>query len=144
MIAVDTNILVYAHREELAQHALARERLTALAEGAETWAIPVFCVGEFLRVVTHPRVFDPPYEAGAACEAISRVLASPSVRVLVPGDRYPDLLLAAIRQARAVGNLVMDAQIVAVCREAGAQRLLTEDRDFARFTGFRTATLADA
>lgn len=142
MIAVDTNVLVYAHREEMAQHRQARERLTQLAESAETWGIPVFCLGEFLRVVTHMRVFDPPYSAEEACEAIARVLASPSLRVLVPGDRYPELLLAAIREARAVGNLVMDAQIVAVCREAGARCLLTEDRDFARFPGFRTETLA--
>jgi predicted nucleic acid-binding protein len=64
--------------------------------------------------------------------------------VLTPGDRFPELLFAAIREARAVANLVMDAQIVAVCREAGASCLLTEDRDFARFSRFRTLTLADA
>jgi hypothetical protein len=143
LIAVDTNVLVYAHREESPQHESARERLRELAEGAATWAIPVFCVGEFLRVMTHPRFFDPPFTAAEACDAISRVLASPSVRILSPGDRFPEILLAAIREARAVANLVMDAQIVAVCRESGASALLTEDRDFARFPGFRTVTLGD-
>lgn len=143
MIAVDTNVLVYAHREEMPQHERALERLTELAEGTATWAIPVFCLGEFLRVVTHPRVFDPPYSAAEACDAMARVLASPSLRILTPGDRYPDLLFAAIREARAIANLVMDAQIVAVCREAGTSCLLTEDRDFARFAGFATATLVE-
>lgn len=144
MIAVDTNVLVYAHREELPQHARALERLTELVEGAATWAIPVFCLGELLRVLTHPRLFDPPHTTDEACEAVARMLGSPSLRILTPGERYPELLLAAIREARASGNLVMDAQIVAVCREAGASRLLTEDRDFARFTGFRTEALSAA
>jgi uncharacterized protein len=141
VIAVDTHVLVYAHREELPYHRPARERLTALAEGAARWAIPVFCLGEFLRVVTHPRLFDPPFTADDACEAMGRVLESPSVQVLQPGERFWTLLAQAVRQARATGNLVFDAQIVALCREAGASALLTEDRDFDRFPGFRTTRL---
>jgi toxin-antitoxin system PIN domain toxin len=128
-------VLVYAHREELAQHEVARERLVGLAEGDALWAIPVFCLGEFLRVVTHPRLFDPPYPVEEAVEALGRVLESPSLRVLYPGERYWPLLAEAVREARAAGNLVFDAQIVALCREAGVSALLTEDRDFARFGG---------
>ena len=76
MIAVDTNILVYAHREELPQHARARARLVELAEGAARWAIPVFCLGEFLRVVTHPRLFDPPFAVSEACQALGAMLGT--------------------------------------------------------------------
>jgi toxin-antitoxin system PIN domain toxin len=141
VIAVDTNVLVYAHREELPQHDKARRRLTTLAESAARWAIPVFCLGEFVRVVTHPRVFDPPFTAGEACEALERVTASPSLVVLVPGDRYLTLLFEAIREADAVGNLTFDAQIVALCRETGVSALLTADRDFDRFRGLRTERL---
>jgi len=68
--------------------------------------------------------------------AIDRILESPSLRVLHPGQRFMSLFLAAVREANAVGNLVFDAQIVAVCREAGVSRFLTEDRDFARFKKF--------
>lgn len=141
MIAVDTNILIYGHREELPKHAAARRRLTELAEGAALWGIPVFCLGEFLRVVTHPRLFDPPHSARESCEALGRILASPSVSILMPGPGYPELLLQAITGADAVGNLVFDAQIVAVCRESGVSALLTEDRDFDRFPGFGTVRL---
>ena len=133
MIAIDTNILVYAHREELPKHGAARARLVGLAEGRAPWAVPVFCLGEFLRVITHPRLFDPPHTSGEAEEALARLLASPSVTVLNPGPEYPTLLGAAVREANAVGNLVYDAQIVAVCRESGVTTLLTEDRDFRRF-----------
>lgn len=141
MIAVDTNVLVYAHREELPQHRPARRRLVELAESPARWAIPVFCLGEFLRVVTHPRLFHPPFEIGEACEALDRVLGSPSLVVLTPGDRFWPLLSRAANEARATGNLVFDAQIVALCREGGVSALLTEDRDFDRFPGFPTLHL---
>ena len=101
----------------------------------------MFCIGEFVRVITHPRLFDPPYSANEACEALTRLLASPSVTVVVPGPAYPALLGEAIREANAIGNLVFDAQIVALCRENGISRLLTEDRDFDRFKGLVTEHL---
>jgi uncharacterized protein len=141
VIAVDTNVLVYAHREELPQYRRARARLIELAEGPARWAIPVFCLGEFLRVVTHPRLFDPPFEIIEACDALDRVLTSPSLTVLTPGDRFWPLLSRATHDAHAIGNLVFDAQIVALCREAGVSALLTEDRDFDRFPGFSTVRL---
>ena len=133
MLLPDVNVLIYAHREELPAHGRARQRLVALAEGAARWAIPVFCLGEFLRVITHPRLFDPPFTAAEGCEALGRVLASPSLAILTPGEHYWPLLAEAVREADAIGNLVFDAQIVALCREAGVRRLLTEDRDFDRF-----------
>lgn len=68
MIAVDTNVLIYAHREEMPYHSQALAWLRHLAEGQEPWVTPVFCLGEFIRVVTHPRVFDPPTPLVAACK----------------------------------------------------------------------------
>ena len=133
MIAVDTNVLVHVHRQDSPKHDAAHTRVVALAESPSRWAIPVFCIGEFVRVITHPRLFHAPHSAEEACEALSRLLASPSVTVLCPGPEYPALLKETIREANAVGNLVFDAQIVAVCRESGVSRLVTEDRDFERF-----------
>jgi predicted nucleic acid-binding protein len=60
LIAVDTNVLVYAHREETPWHDIAKRRLTELAEGRPAWAIPWPCVHEFLAIVTHLRIFSPP------------------------------------------------------------------------------------
>jgi len=141
VIAIDTNILVYAHREELPQHRRAKDRIIELAEGAAAWAIPVFCLGEFLRIVTHPRVFDPPTPPDEACEALTRVMQSPSLRILSPGERYWSLLETAVRESDATGNLVFDAQIAALCIEAGVAALITEDRDFDRFPKLRTHRL---
>ncbi len=141
MTAVDTNILVYAHRAELPLHAAARARLTELAESPARWGIPVFCVGEFMRVVTHPRLFNPPHSAEEACEAVARLLSSPSATLLSPGPGYARLLTESVRDGGTIGNLVFDSQIVAVCREHGVSCLLTEDRDFDRFRRLRTERL---
>lgn len=141
MIAVDTNILVYAHRQELPAHKAALQAVRRLAEGIFPWGIPVFCLGEFLRVVTHPRVLNPPSTLEQALSALDGLLASPSVRVLSPGARYPGLLAQALRAGDARGNLAFDAQIAAVCAEHGAVTLLTLDRDFSRFPAIRPAGL---
>jgi toxin-antitoxin system PIN domain toxin len=141
VIAVDTNVLVYAHRAEVAQHRLAEGRLRAMATGAGAWAIPVFCLGEFVRVVTHPKVFSPASTIDEALGALAALVESESLHVLAPGERYPELLAEAIRAGRATGNLVFDAQIAAVCREHGVSDLLTLDRDFARFPGLRLHSL---
>lgn len=144
MIAVDTNILVYADRSELPQHARALAALRELAEGRDAWALPVFCLGEFVRVVSHPRLFDPPTPASEAVAAVAALLESPSVRLLSPGRRYWELFAELVREGGVSGNLVFDAQIAAVCLEHGARTLLTEDRDFARFARITVRPLASA
>lgn len=141
MIAVDTNVLVYAHRQESPQHDRALREVRGLAEGGDLWAIPVFVLGEFLRVVTHPRIFSPPTSREVAVSALENLLRSPSVRVLYPGSRYWTLLQTALEDADGRGNLVLDAEIVAVCRENGVREILTEDRDFQRFTDVRSHRL---
>jgi len=142
MISVDTNILLYAYREESPLHEAALRAIHRLAEGHEAWAVPIFCVGEFLRVVSHDRIFDPPTPILDAVTAIESLLASPSSRLLVPGDRYLPLLRGVIAESGVRGNLVFDAQVAAVCLEHGATTLLTEDRDFSRFRGITTVSLA--
>ncbi len=142
MIAVDTNILLYADREETPQHRAALRALRRLAEGHEAWAIPIQCVGEFLRVVSHDRVFQPPTPIGEALASIETLLASPAARLLLPGNRYLQILRDVIARSGVRGNLVFDAQIAAVCLEHGATTLLTEDRDFTRFQGLKPLSLA--
>ena len=133
MIAVDTNVLIYAHRAETDLHATAAGELVALAEGAAHWGLPIFCAVEFLRVVTHRRVFNPPSTLAQAVDFLEGVSASPSCRIILPGGGFFGLLTAASRRADARGNLMFDAQIAALCREHGISELLTNDRDFERF-----------
>ena len=133
MIAIDTNILVYARREELGPHTRALATLTKLAEGSRLWALPVFCIGEFLRVVSHPRLFDPPTAIPAALKFIDALLQSPTARVLLPAEGYLSLLGEILGDTGVSGNLIFDAQIAALCVQSGVKQILTEDRDFTRF-----------
>ena len=141
MIAVDTNVLVAAHRLDAARHQQALGWVRSLAEGLEPWAIPVFCLGESVRVVTHRRVFDPPSTIAQAIDAVDALLESPSVRILMPATGHWSLLRTSIAAGEATGNLVFDAQIAALCREHGVERLLSEDRDFRRFPALTLVTL---
>lgn len=140
MIAIDTNVLVYAHREEYPLHAQAKARIVGLALGPAPWGVPVFCLGEFLRVVTHRRVLNPPSSLEQAVAFLDRLHDSDSFRVLLPDVDYWADLKATIEGAAIRGNLAFDAQIAALCMRHGAT-LLTVDRDFARFT-IATETLS--
>jgi toxin-antitoxin system PIN domain toxin len=142
VIAVDTNILIYAHRRESAHHHAALEKITAIAESDAPWALPVFCLAEFVRVVTHLRVFDPPSSLSEALDFIAELMKSPSLRLLNPTAAFPRAFNEACVAGKVRGNLVFDAQIAAVCREHGIDELLTADRDFARFATLRIAGLA--
>ena len=114
-------------------HGTASSRLVALAEGAERWALPVFCVTEFMRVVMHRRVFNPPSTVARATAFIEGIADAPSCKVVRPGPEFLELLIAVSRQADSRGNLTFDAQIAALCREHGIDTILTNDRDFERF-----------
>ncbi len=86
---------------------------------------------------THPRLFDPPHTAVEACGTLAQLLSLGNAVVLRPGPEYPARLMDAVREVGAVGNLIFDAQVVALCRECAVTALLTEDRDFDRFEEFR-------
>ena len=133
MIAVDTNILVYAHREEYPSHARAKARIVELALGSAPWGVPVFCLGEFVRVTTHKKVHNPPSSLQQATAFLDRLSESETFRHLLPDVDYWTDLKTALELAGARGNLAFDAQIAAVCVRHGAT-LLTADRDFARFS----------
>jgi hypothetical protein len=133
MIAVDTNLLVYAHREDSPWHEVALSRLTELAEGQSPWAIPWPCFHEFLAIVTHPRIYAPPTPLPAALDQVQAWLESPSLVLLAEGDGYWPTLLDFLSVARAAGGQVHDARIAALCKFHGVQELWTADREFSRF-----------
>lgn len=133
MQAVDTNVLVYSEIVTSTHHRAARRVLTALAEGVVPWAIPWPCVYEFLRVVTHPRVFSPPVPMDIALHDLSEILASPTLLLLSETDRHAQVMKMMVAESGVTGNLLHDAHIAALCIEHGVSELLTGDRDFSRF-----------
>jgi hypothetical protein len=137
MQAIDTNILIHAEVESSPRHRPALDVLRRLAQGALPWAIPWPCLYEFLRAVTHPRVFHPPVPLGVALEDLKQVLASPSLFLLAETGRHTSVLEQVLHQAGATGNLIHGAHIVALCIEHGVAELISGDRDLSRFEGLK-------
>ncbi|MFN0137934.1 MAG: type II toxin-antitoxin system VapC family toxin [Phycisphaerae bacterium] len=135
MTAVDTNILVYAHRRDSVWHAPAVEVIRELAEGAEPWMIPWPCVHEFLAVVTHPRVYKPASTMNEATRQVDIWMRSPSLMICGESDTHWSVLCAALRQGKVAGPQVHDARIAALCQSLQVTELLSADRDFSRFAG---------
>src|SRR6266850_6013106 len=133
MKAIDTNVLVYSEIISSTHHRTARLLLTELAEGRAPWAIPWPCVYEFLRVVTHSRVFAPPVPLEIAVHDLGQILASPTLVLLAETERHAEVMMAVVKESEAAGNLLQDAHIAALCIEHGVSELLTGDRDFSRF-----------
>lgn len=133
MIAVDTNILVYAHREDSEWHAAASARVAELAEGRGAWAIPWPCVHEFMAIATHPKIFNPPTPLAAAIDQVEAWLESPTVHLLAESELHWPQLRTLIENGKVVGARVHDARIAALCLQHGVRELWSADRDFGRF-----------
>jgi uncharacterized protein len=137
MIAVDTNVLVYAHREDSAWHAGAFARIKELAEDRSPWAIPWPCVHEFLAIVTHPRIFAPPTPLEAAIDQVHAWMESPSLVLLGETANHWGHLRTFLLIGQIAGPLVQDARIAALCKAHGVSEIWTADRDFSRFPGLK-------
>lgn len=135
MIALDTNILVYAHRKDSPFHEAAFRRVMELAEGPAIWAIPWPCVHEFLAVVTHPRVYAPPTPLARALDQVDAWLESPTLALLTESAEHWSTLRALLAGGRIAGAQVHDARVAALCRQHGVRELWSADRDFSRFSG---------
>jgi uncharacterized protein len=135
MTAVDTNVLVYAHRRDSPYHAAAAAAIKRLAEGAAPWGIPWPCVHEFLSVSTNPRIFKPPSPLEVAIRQVEIWMESPNLRLLAESSGYWNELRTALLGGKLAGAKVHDARIHAICRAAGVRELWSADRDYSRMRG---------
>lgn len=139
MIAVDTNLLVYAHRRESRAHDQSRRVLATLAEGDRPWAIPWPCCYEFFSIVTNRRIWrgaqSTPDQAWSQLKAWTD---SPTNRLLGETRDFLDILERLLQRPRVRGPVVHDARLAAICLAHGIDELLTRDRDFAHFPELRT------
>lgn len=137
MIAVDTNILVYAHRADAPFHEEAFEAVRGLAEGESSWAIPWPCVHEFLSKVTHRRIFKNPTPLQRAIEQVAEWLRSPWGGAIGEPEGYLEVLSSTLLEARVSGAKIHDGRIAAICAAHGVDELWSADRDFGRFSSLR-------
>lgn len=137
MIAVDTNLLIYAHRRESAFHGRAAVLLRGLADGPTQWAIPWPCIHEFYGVATHARVFSPPSTPTEALNQIELWLESPTLVLLGEDEASWTYLRDLLGATQTRGPKVHDARIAALCLRHGVSELWSADRDFSRFPALR-------
>jgi len=136
MILPDVNVLVYAFREDTPGHAGYREWLRSRVSAQEAFGLSELVLSGTLRVLTHPRVLDPPTPLDRALEFVEALRAQPNAVLIQPASRHWEIFRRLCRLAGAKGSLVADAYHAALAIEHGCE-WITTDRDFARFPGLR-------
>ena len=133
---IDANLLVYAKMRALPQHGKARAWLEGALNGSERVGLPWPSLLAFLRLTTHPRIFDPPLASSTAWDQVREWLGLRIVWVPGPTEDHPAALGRMIEATRASGNLLPDAHLAAIALEHGLV-VCSTDGDFARFPGIR-------
>lgn len=138
VIAVDTNILVYAHRTDSPFHDRARSTLESLASGVRQWAVPWPCAHEFFAVVTHPRIYRTPTPPETAVAQLRALAALENLTLIGEAEDHLNHLVPLAMAAKARGAMIHDARIAAICLSHGVAEFWSADRDFSRFPALRS------
>lgn len=136
MVLVDVNILVYAYREEMPGHRAYLDWLRNRMESEQPYGLSDLVLSGFLRLVTHPKIFDPPSPLKSALQFANELRDQPNCAIVTPGPRHWEIFSRLCEAAGAAGNLIADAYLAALAIESGCE-LITADSDFARFPGLR-------
>ncbi len=137
MIAIDTNLLIFAHRRDSGLFEKASSVLRELVEGEKTWAIPWPCIHEFFSIVTHPKVFKPASTIEQAIHQIEIWMESPRLHLLGEETDYWPYLKSIVQEGKIIGPKVHDAKIAAICIQNNVKTLWSADRDFSRMKGLQ-------
>ena len=134
MFLVDTNILVYTADEDSPFHNQCRKLIEEWRIQTSPWYVTWGILYEFLRVSTHVRVFRKPWSVTEAWSYVKAVLKSPSIGIMIAGERHADVAAEVIKNLPSLsGNILHDAQTAILMREHGIKRIYTRDTDFHRF-----------
>ena len=133
MIAVDSNLLIYSHREDSRFHDAAREMIEGLRHQSAPWGIPWPCVHEFIGIATHPGIYKPASTLAEALGFLDALFASPHLHLLAESPGYFEKLRDIASAARLKGPRIHDARIAALCLHHGVSELWSADRDFSAF-----------
>jgi toxin-antitoxin system PIN domain toxin len=134
MILPDVNILIYAHRADAPNHAAYRQWLEDEINSDQAFGLSELVLSAFLRIVTHPRIFDPPSEMAVAMAFANQIRQRPNCVLISPSPRHWSIFTRLCAEAGVKGNLVPDAYLAALAIDSGSE-WITTDRDFSRFSG---------
>ena len=136
MMLMDVNVLVYAHREDAKDHSAFRDWLESVINSNTAYGFSELVLSGFIRVVTHPEVFEKPSSLEVACAFAQQIRSAENAVCLAPGRNHWDLFLRCAQSIAAQGNDVPDAYHAALALEWDCD-WLTADKGFRRFKGLR-------
>ncbi len=136
MYLFDVNILIYAHREDSHHHSVITQFIEDGIQQNKSFGFSNLALSGFLRVITHPKVFNPPSEIEKALDFIDSIIKHTNGVEIAPGPKHWGIFTDLCRKSGAKGNLVPDAYYAAIAIENRCT-WVTTDRDFTRFNGLK-------
>lgn len=134
MMLMDVNVLVYAHREDVKNHLLYREWLESVIDSAMAYGFSELVLSGFIRIVTHPKIFEQPSSLDAAIGFAEQIRSGRQAVCLAPGRNHWELFVRCLESIAATGNDVADAYHAALAMEWDCD-WVTTDKGFRRFKG---------
>ena len=136
MFLMDVNVLVYAHREDAANHSAYRQWLESIINGQASFGYSELVLSGFLRIVTHPKVFEIPSALLSAICFTEQIRSLPNAVCLAPGAMHWTIFKECLEQINATGNDIPDAYHAALAMEWGCE-WVTADKGFKHFKGLK-------
>ena len=136
MMLMDVNVLVYAHREDVKEHLSYRDWLESVINSNAAYGYSELVLSGFIRVVTHPKVFEKPSSPEVAIAFAQQIRSAGQAVCLAPGRNHWDLFLQCVQSISAQGNDIPDAYHAALALEWDCD-WVTADKGFRRFKGLR-------
>ena len=136
MYLMDVNVLVYAHRTDAANHSAYRQWLESVVNGPASFGYSELVLSGFLRIVTHPKVFEAPSTLLSAIRFTEQIRSLTNAVCLAPGAMHWQIFMGFMEQINARGNDITDAYHAALAMEWGCE-WVTTDKGFKRFKGLK-------
>lgn len=129
---VDANLLLFARDRSSSFHDAASTWLTDALNGPVRVGLPWQSLVAFLRISTHPRVYETPLNTEEVLAQLKAWLSAPAAWVPRETDDHARILIDLIARYRPTANLVSDAHLAALAISHGLD-VYSADSDFARF-----------
>ena len=134
MILPDVNVLIYAFRRDMPQHAVCRAWLAQIVSGDSRFGLSPMALSAVVRITTNPRAYRMPSGTEEAFGFCEDLLRQPHCQIVTPGERHWEIFKRLCIETDTRGARVTDAWFAALAMEWGCE-WITLDRDYARFPG---------
>jgi hypothetical protein len=138
MIAIDTNLLVFAHRTQVSEHRAARKAIEKASMDSDGWGFTLTNLLEFWSIVTHPAAPPRPSTPAEASAFVQSLIRDADAQIWLPGEGFDQRLMQLGSKLRVSGPRIFDLTVALIALEAGAGEIWTHDFGFLSLPGLRT------